>query len=254
MNGIDLLKGSAPAAPDTENGKEATVNKAVELLKGDNPTYNGNEPPETPEPKEDDPVLKELKELRSVIGRQGQELGELRKLKNTQAAPAEPSADDIPDVPLRDAFETDAEYQKAMKGWYKGANSVTTREAQTAATIADFDRQRIAAGISDEDWKSVEDTILDPQNQTPARLKLVADFLKDPDKVIREASTRIQNLVSRNGVPGSSGATGGGSGERAVTKAEVESFNAVMRLPIGMRAKAAENHKARFGRFVKNPQ
>lgn len=253
MNGADLLKGTAPGGGDkADDGKPAPNEGTIALLKGESRAPGSDDPDPAPPKKDDEenPWQKKYEELEKVVGRQGKELGELRK--QTASAPKADVPDDIPDAPHPSKFENEADYQKAMKKWVADVNTVSTRNTQAQLTVKEFEKQRLAAGISDDEWDDVVDILGAPENQTPVRLKLVADFLKDPEKVLREASKRIQDLTSRKGTPTSTGTTPvqqttGGE----FTREEVESFNNVMRTPIGRRSVVAKAHEKRFGRLVK---
>lgn len=254
MSAMDLLKGTpgGDGGDKGSGGNPAPNQGAIDALKGKSATSGGDDPtPAPPEEKPEDPVLKELTELRKLVGRQGQELGELRKQK---AAPATaPESTDIPDAPVPSKFENEADYQKAMKAWVKDVNSINTR-ANAAQSMADeFERQRIAAGISDEEWDETLEILNDPRHQNPATMRALAQYLKDPSKITEEAALKLQKLTSRTGTPGSSGTSAGrqeaGSGD--MTSDEIKSFNAVMQTPVGLRAKATEEHIKRFKRFQK---
>lgn len=249
---MDLLKGNGGDGGDKSGGGNPAPNEGtIDLLKGKSAAPVGDDPkPDPPKGDDDNPVLKELTELRKLVGRQGQELGELRKQRD--AKPAAPAPAELPDPPAPSDFENTAEWQKAMKAWTKDVAAANTKADAQDKMVAEFEKQRIAAGIGDEEWDDVLETLNDPRHQNPATMRALAQFLKDPTKVTREAAIKIQELTSRTGTPGSSGTSTGKSEPGGdMSSDEAKSFREVMQTPIGRRAKAQEAHMARFKRFVK---
>lgn len=217
------------------------------------------------------------KDLEKFIGKQANELGETRaqvtellelvkKLKSPEGGGVpdgggDDEEDDGLEPPHPDDFPGDPKaYRKAVKTYERNRDTLKAKVNDQKAAISAREKawaDAVSSGrVTKEQQAAAAKFYANPANLDPEFVVLAMEMRQDPHKFLREAATKLQNLLNREVTPTTSGA-GGNNGVGAPTSAERASYDNIQKLLNENKFRehdaALDAHFAKYGRCVAIP-